>query len=295
MIDDMLAAREGMEAAMRKDQSWSRVEEVVAEVGAYGLAGVSLIGPDGATWEHFGDRKFNPASTLKIPVMVEIYRQIDAGNLSLDDPWTLTEDDRVGGSGVLNQMRSGATITLSDLIYLMISISDNLATDVLIKKAGIETVNRTMADLGMKNSRLVSTIRSHFAELQDPAIIPREIGIATPNDYAGAIAAILDGKAASAASCTAMTAMLETQQNHRRIARFLPREFRSAGIRFGSKTGTMRGVCNDSGFVMGANGRLIIAVYTENYNDTHTAEEVIGEIARAALADTGVVGPVYTS
>ncbi len=53
---------------------------------------------------------------------------------------------------------SGAAITLHDLIYLMISISDNLATDVLIGKAGVEAVNRTMADLGMKNSLLTGTI-----------------------------------------------------------------------------------------------------------------------------------------
>src|SRR3954466_11230148 len=99
-----LAGLKRTEAAVRNSQAWNRVEEVMAEVGAHGLAGVSLIGPDGATWQQFGDRKFNPASTLKIPVMVEIYRKIDAGELSLDDPWTLTDDDRVGGSGVLNQM-----------------------------------------------------------------------------------------------------------------------------------------------------------------------------------------------
>jgi beta-lactamase class A len=285
----------GTEAAMRGAQPWSRVEEVVAAVSGYGLVGVSLIGPDGSTWQQFGDRQFNPASTLKIPVMIEIYRKIDAGELSLDDPWTLSDDDRVMGSGVLTHMRPGATITLYDLIYLMISISDNLATDVLINKAGVEAIRRTMGDLGMKNSYFSGTIKRAFEQLRDPTVIPEGLGAATPNDYAGAIAAILDGKAASAASCAAMTEMLEKQQNHRRIARFLPPMYTSAGIRFGSKTGTTRGVCNEAGFVMGRNGRLILAIYTENYNDTHTAEEVIGEIARAAMADTGVVGPVYTS
>ena len=146
----------------------------------------------------FGDRLFNPASTLKIPVMVEVYRRIDAGELHLDDPWTLTDDNRVGGSGVLNQMRSGVSLSLYDLIYLMISISDNFATDVLINKAGVEAINRTMADLGMRNSRLGGTITRPFAECATRPTA--EIGLATPNDYAGAIAAILDGKAASAAN-----------------------------------------------------------------------------------------------
>ena len=69
--------------------------------------------------------------------------------MHLDDPWTLTDDNRVGGSGVLNQMRSGVSLSLYDLIYLMISISDNLATDALINKVGVEAINRTTAELGM--------------------------------------------------------------------------------------------------------------------------------------------------
>ena len=67
---------------MRKANAWERVEEIVTEVNRSGTAGVSLIGPDGATWHYLGDRLFNPASTLKIPVMVEVYRRIDAGELA---------------------------------------------------------------------------------------------------------------------------------------------------------------------------------------------------------------------
>lgn len=274
---------------MDRTNPWNRVEEIVAEVNRSGTAGVSLIGPNGATWQHLGDRIFNPASTLKIPVMVEIHRKIDAGELHLDDPWTLSDEVRVGGSGVLNQMRSGATITLYDLLYLMISISDNVATDALIQMTTIEAINRTTADLGMKNSRLAGTLREAFAGAP-------ELGRATPNDYAGAIAAILDGKAASEESCAAMTALLETQQNRSRIARYLPVPVPlSEAIRWGSKNGTTRGVCNDAGFIIGPNGKLIIAIYTEHYADTHVAEQVIGEIARAAMADTGIAGPMYTS
>ncbi len=269
--------------------AWERVEEVVAEVSRAGTLGISLVGPDGGSWQRFGDRKFHPASTLKIPVMVEIFRKIDAGTLALDDPWALTDDDRVMGSGVLTHMRSGVALSLYDLLYLMISISDNLATDVLINKAGVEAINRTMSDLGMKNSVLGGTLKQMFAETAEPSY-------ATPNDYVSAVAAILDGRAASATACETMTELLEKQQNHRRIARYLPQSTPLANkIRWGSKTGTTRGVCNEAGFFMGPNGRLIIAVYTEGYADTHTAEQVIGEVARAALADTGVAGPLYTS
>lgn len=105
---------------------------------------------------------------------------------------------------------------------------------------------------------------------------------------------ILDGTVASAASCEAMTRLMEKQQNHRRLARFLPSD---REVRFGSKTGSNAGVTNDVGFVIGPNGRLIIAVYTEGFIDSMSGEAAIGEEtrARAAFADSGVVSPLYTS
>lgn len=266
--------------------TWDRLEEIVAEVSDYGTVGVSVVGPTGESWSHNGDRLFLAASTVKIPIMVEVYRQIDAGRLSLDDKHQITERDHTPGSGVLRHMRPGVEITVYDLVYLMMAISDNVATNVLIEKVGMDAVNATMRDLGMTRSNLSRVMRGRPAEPDE------QENHATPNDYVRAVGAILDGKAASAESCEAMTAMLETQQNRRRLARHLPV---SNKIRWGSKTGTNPGVANDAGFVLAPNGRLLIAVYTENFPDTHTAEEVIGDIARAAYADSGVVGPLYTS
>ena len=275
---------------MHEAQSWQRVAQTVAAVEAHGTVGVSLIGPDGATWQHHGDRLFHPASTLKIPVMVAVYRAVDAGDLRLDAPWTLTEAARVMGSGVLAHLRAGAAITVADLVYLMIAISDNLATDALIGMVGLDAIAGVLGEIGMKRSQIGATISEMFAGSDAPMF-------ATPNDYAAAVRAILDGAAASADSCAAMVAMLEKQQNSRRIARYLPQPSPHSVnlIRWGSKTGTMRGICNEVGFIEGPNGRLIIAVYTEHYADMHTAEQVIGAIARAALMDTGVVAPVWTS
>ncbi len=270
----------------KRQANWTLVEDVVAEASERGTVGVALIGPDGATWSHHGGRKFMAASTVKIPIMAEIYRQIDAGKRALDDRHIFTEEDLTQGSGVLMHLHPGLELTVNDLVYLMISISDNVATNILIRMAGMEAVNRTMADLGMKNSLLGREMKGR------PAQPGERENWATPEDYAAAIRAILDGAAASPESCERMTTMLEKQQNGRRIARYLPS---SSSLRWGSKTGSNQGVTNDSGFIIGPNGRLIIAVYCENFPDQHTAEQVIGEIARAAMAVTGVAGPHYTS
>jgi beta-lactamase class A len=266
--------------------SWRRVQAAVESASAAGTVGVAISGPGGAAWQHHGDRKFSAASTVKIPIMVEVYRQIDAGRCALDDRVQLSEADKAPGSGVLLHLHAGIELTLNDLIYLMISISDNTATNMLIRLAGLEAINRTMRELGMTGSNLSRAMRGRPALAEEPE------NYATPNDYARAIAAILDGTAASPAACEAMQAMLERQQNARRIARHVPA---SGQVRWGSKTGSIPGVTNDVGYVIAPNGRLIIAVFCENFADQHAGEQVIGEIARAALADTGVAGPLYTS
>jgi len=271
---------------MAEAMDWDVVESVVANASESGTVGVAIIGPDGSRWSHRGARKFGAASTVKIPIMIEIFRQIDAGKRSLADRYTMTEADQTPGSGVMLHLHDGMEFTLNDLIYLMISISDNRATNILIRMAGMEAVNRTMRDLGMANSLLAREMKGR------PATAEEGENLAAPEDYAEVIRAILDGEAASRSSCEAMVAMLEKQQNTRRIARYLPA---SAAIRWGSKTGSVTGVTNDAGFIIGPNGRLIIAVYCENFPDQHVGEQVIGDISRAAMAATGVVGPLYTS
>ncbi len=262
---------------------WSVLEATVAVAETQGLVGVAAIGPDGAEWEHRGGRLFAAASTVKIPLMIAVYREIDAGRLALDTPYTLTDNDRTPGSGVISHLHTGITLTVADLLYLMIAISDNTATNLLLRMLSMDTARATMTDLGMAHSVFGRPMYGR------PARADEGENYATPHEYARVLRAILDGKAASSASCEAMTALLETQQNSRRFARYLPT---LAHLRWGSKTGSVSGVVNDVGFVLAPNGRLILAVYTENCPDEWTGEAVIGEIARAAMIATGVVGPL---
>jgi len=95
--------------------------------------------------------------------------------------------------------------------------------------------------------------------------------------------------AAGPAGTAAMIAMLERQQNGRRIGRYVPE---TPGVRWGSKTGGLKGVTNDVGFVTGPGGRLILAVFCEGMADLHVGERCIGDIARAAMRATGVATPL---
>jgi beta-lactamase class A len=207
--------------------------------------------------------------------MIELFRQIDAGTQSLDHRHTLRPEDKATGGGIILHLHDGIEFTLGDLAYLMMSISDNTATNILIEQVGMAQVNATMRRLGMANSTLGRKMRGR-------AVLDSEQeNWAVPNDYATVIAALLGNRAASAAACAQMVALLEKQQNDRRIARHLPRVDRP---RWGSKTGSLPGVVNDVGFVMTARGPLILAVYCERPADPLAGEAIIGEISRAALA-----------
>lgn len=269
------------------ETNWGEVEELIRKAEATGgVVGVTLVGPDGATFSHNGDRRFGAASTVKIPLMVTIYRQIDRGERTLDSQYVLRDEEKAAGSGVLLHLHEGLDLTLEDLIYLMISISDNTATNILIEMAGMDTVNEVIGSLGMERSTLARKMQGKPAEG-----VQRE-NWATPNDYITALRAILEKRAASPESCDRMVAMLEKQQNTKRISRYLPE---GPGIRWGSKTGSVKGVTNDVGFITTDKGTLLVSVFCENLPDQHVGEQFIGDVSRAAMKATGVAEPLYTS
>lgn len=239
-----------------------------------GVAGVALHGPGGARFEHRADRRFRAASTVKVPLMIECLRQAERGKFALDHVHQLTRADKTPGSGVLLELHDGIEVTIRDLLYLMISISDNTATNILIDLVGMEQVNATMRELGMTGSTLERKMRGR------PALPGEPENWATPADYATVIEHLLAGRAAAADSRATAIALLEQQQNNRRIARYLPA---SEEYRWGSKTGSIAGVTNDAGFVTTPRGTLVASIFCENFADQHVAEAFIGEVCRAAF------------
>ncbi|HUG15428.1 MAG TPA: serine hydrolase [Thermomicrobiales bacterium] len=262
---------------------WANVVAAVEDAEQHGTVGVSVIGPDGGRWAHNGDRKFRAASIVKIPLMIEVYRRVERGETALDSIHRLKAGEKAPGSGVMLHLHDGVELTINDLIYLTISISDNTATNLLIRLSGMGAVNATMRELKMTGSNLGREMKNR------PAVEGEQENWSTADDYTNVLQAILDGKAASAASCEAMIEMLRKQQSRKRISRFLPED---ESIVWGSKTGSIKSVTNDAGFIRTPRGTLIITVLCEGMGDQHRGEQVIGEISRAAMIDTGIVEPL---
>ncbi len=263
--------------------NWTPVADAAGKANLNEIVGVSIIAPNGQVWSQYGDRQFPAASTVKIPLMIEIYRMFDEGRATPDDIHVLTAEDKTPGSGVLLHLHEGLELTINDLIYLTISISDNTATNILIDIADMRLVTATMQNLGMQQSVLGRKMAGRTA------VDGEQENWATPDDYALVLKRILDGDAASASSCEAMLEMLKKQQNLRRTGRYVPQ---SKLVSWGSKTGSLAGIVNDVGFIKSPEGTLVVAVFCSGVSSDRRGEDLIAEITRAAMQVTGVADPL---
>lgn len=221
------------------------------------------------------DTRFPTASTIKTAVMLEAYHQIAEGRLALDTAIVLREAGKVGGSGVLNRMHDGLAPTVGDLLHLMIALSDNTATNMLIGRVGTANVNARLDAYGLKNVRL---FRPTFRDGK-PDVLPElekefGLGMATPREMAALMALIAEGKAVSPSASRAMAETLRRQQDRAMIPRLLPQD----GLLVGNKTGTdeekdpgadgVRGhVRADAALVTGEGTNYVIAVFARRVQD----------------------------
>jgi beta-lactamase class A len=246
----------------------------------HGVLGVSAIDLSGSAPREIvavnADLRFPTASTIKTAVMLEAYHQAAEHRLTFDTPLTLRKADIVGGSGILRDLHDGLTLSVGDAVQLMIGLSDNTATNLLIAKLGTARVNARLDSYGLTHTRL---FRPTFRDGR-PDVLPeleREfgLGMTTPRDMAQLMASIASGRAVNAEASTAMLATLRRQQDRAMIPRLLTAE----GLEIGNKTGTdeekqpgPRGIKGqvraDAAIVTGPNGlRYAVAIYARQIED----------------------------
>jgi len=145
--------------AQEKEQIlWQKLEATIQGEdrqldGAMGVAIVDLS--TGQKYLLHADEVMPTASSIKIAILAELYRQAQQGKLKLTDSYTLQQSDLVGGSGITSLLTPGMTkLTLRDVAGLMISVSDNSATNVIIDRVGMENVNALLDSLGLTRIRL---------------------------------------------------------------------------------------------------------------------------------------------
>jgi beta-lactamase class A len=258
----------------KQDVLWSRMESSIQSIvqRADAVIGVAIVDlTDQRSFHLNADAVYPTASTIKIAVLAELYRQDERGATKLAGTYTVDKKDSVGGEGVLPVMTAGVTrLTNEDLASLMVSLSDNSATNVLIERVGMANVNAWLTSLGLEQTRL----RRHMMDVT-AAREGRE-NTATPRELVTLLAAVHQGRVFKKQTTEEFLNMLSLPKMSY-IARRLPADLRTA-----TKPGNLDGVRNDAGIVFCPNRPFAIAVMTSFAGNDADAEENIARIAHAA-------------
>jgi beta-lactamase class A len=194
------------------------------------------------------ERRFRPASTIKLFVLLELYRQQAAERVRMSDQVVVTARSRVPGSGVIKDLSPGLRLTLKDAATLMITISDNTATNLLIGRLGLAAINRGIRAAGFRDTRLGGKLL-RAGGLQRSTSTPRDLGVLMTR--------IARGEALSRPASAAMRDILFREQSDTIVGRFLPydpfatSQGQSPG-KIASKSGSLRGVRHDVAYFQGA-------------------------------------------
>jgi beta-lactamase class A len=214
---------------------------------------------------------FPTGSSIKIPILIELHRQAAAGTLKLTETLPITNRQQVGGSGVLFHFAEGGSqLSLHDLSILMIALSDNTATNLLIERLGMDRINQTIVDLGLPGIKLQR-------KMIDLAAMARGAeNIATPREAARLLELLAQGKVINTEVSAAVLKTLRIPKSSP-IPRLLP-----ASTTVANKPGGLEGVACDWGLIEIPNRPFAIAVMTTYNGESAGADEAIARISRLA-------------
>ena len=208
--------------------------------GRIGLAAINL--QTNETVGYLADEIFPTASVIKLPVLLTLMQQVEDGEYSLDDPLMLRRADHVAGSGLLQHLSPGLTTPIRDWAFLMMSISDNLATNVLIDHVGLDEVNDWLDEHDYPDIRLHRKINFNLLKTDQ-----KLLGTSTPAALTRMITAVYQQTHVSPAACTEMMRMMN-KVGADRVGRYLPFEPYGSDVpdseilRLAGKTGSLAGM-----------------------------------------------------
>lgn len=220
---------------------------------------------------------FPSASTIKVPIMAEVYRRVEDEHASLDDMLIMRREDQVGGSGVLQDLSQGASFSIRDLTTLMITVSDNTATNLLIDYLGLGKINQMIQRLGMKNTELVRRLQ------RIPAERPDTFNHTTAYDLSLVMEKLARGQCVSQLASEHMVNILSRCQgpisliDKTRSGRYVGQP-RSVAV--AHKTGSLDQARHDTGIVYREGGRVYVATVLSEGAPFDQLTKAMSQIAR---------------
>lgn len=228
------------------------------------------------------DEQVRTASTIKFPIMVEVFHQIAEGKIKWTDEFTLTKQNKVGGSGVLNEFSEGSKIDLKTATNLMIVVSDNTATNIILDKISQNNVNARMESLGLMNTK---SLRKIFGGGDAKAYdVPLNklfgIGVSSPRDMVKLLEMIERGEVINKETSAEMIAILKRQQYTDGLGRNT-----LDTVPVASKSGALDRLRSDVGIVYTRRGRIAMAITVDdmpavNYSMDNAGNELIWRLSQ---------------
>lgn len=238
------------------------------------------------------DEPVRTASTIKLPIACAVAKFVAEGKHAWSDRLIVQAEDKVSGSGVLADLSDGESISLRDATTLMIIVSDNTATNLILDHVGGDPVNDYLASLGLERTRVMRKIRGDGTQLKPAQGWTREgsrpenqrfgIGMSTPREMVRLLEMLEQGKVVDGNSSQLVLQMLERQQYKDGIGRKVD-QFRVA-----SKSGSLDALRSDVGIVYTPHGRIAIAITVDglpqiDYSPDNAAQKWIADVSLVLL------------
>ncbi len=243
----------------------------------------------GKTYGLLPDQRVRTASTIKLPIMTAVFEEVERSRARWSEELTLTSSAKASGSGVLRELSDGVRLPLRDLVRLMIVVSDNTATNLVLDRVPPDTVNAEMDRLGLPQTRC---LRKIAGEQRDPAafgaskaaLLPENagfgIGVSTPHEMVELLEKLEQGKVVSPGASKEMIEILKRQQYKDGIGRHL------GNMAVASKSGALDHLRSDVGIVYSPKGRIAIAITCEDLPNVDYSPDNPGLLLISKLART---------
>ncbi len=241
-------------------------QRIEHEIKSYdGKLGLYINDMQGNVITRLPDEPYETASTIKVYILVALFMAIEEGRASLRDRLTCEERFWIDGSGILGSLEVGTRLSVKNVATLMIIVSDNIATNMLIDYLGLDYINQCIERLGCKGTRLHNVL--DFAKYH-------QLGTTTPRDYGSLFERIVRGELVSPEASRQMWDILKQQHYNTMLIKSLPQYYVDPDnyddnqiFTFASKSGSMNACRNDGGIITTPYGSYVIVMLHKDFSD----------------------------
>lgn len=261
--------------------------------GTVTIAAKNLV--TGTTYSLGAEQPVRTASTIKLAIMTECFYEAAEGKLKWTEPIQLTDEEKVSGTGILQDLSAGDELPLRDVVDLMIVLSDNTATNLILNRISGNAVNARMVQLGLQQTRVMRKIlgdgnhlKPYPSGITDEGAKPENkrwgIGRSSPQDMLTLLEKLYRGELVNKQASEEMLAILKRQRDHNCIGRDMK------DVTIASKSGSLDHLRSDVGIVYSTRGPIAMAITVENIPEIDYGPDNPGDLLISGLSEILVQG-----